>query len=235
MKKRSIKEMASCMLHEKSLPQRLWDEELNFATYIQNRSSHRSVKDKTPYEAWSGLKPEVTHFHIFGLRAWERIPSEKRKELDPQSIECIFVGYPDDLKGYRLIDISSDQLIIGSSVQFKESVLHVPQQPHVDTFVLPPIRDDEHAHANSFSDESSDSEDSYDPDIESIQSYVESVHVDANVEPEQRPKWAQTTLQDVVDIVGDPADTRRTRYDFEEPLLALTATESMPPRHILLV
>jgi hypothetical protein len=84
-KNRSLKEMASCMLHAKSLPQRLWDEALNCATYIQNRSPHRSVKDKTPYEAWSGLKPEVTHFRIFGSRAWARIPSEKRKALDPQS------------------------------------------------------------------------------------------------------------------------------------------------------
>jgi transposase InsO family protein len=63
-KNRSLKEMASCMLHAKSLPQRLWAEALNCATYIQNRSPHRSVKDKTPYEAWSGLKPEVTHFRI---------------------------------------------------------------------------------------------------------------------------------------------------------------------------
>jgi transposase InsO family protein len=42
-----------------------------------------SLKDKTPYEAWSGLKPEVTHFHIFGSCAWARIPSKKRKALDP--------------------------------------------------------------------------------------------------------------------------------------------------------
>jgi transposase InsO family protein len=82
-KNRSLKEMASCMLHAKSLPQRLWAEALNCATYIQNRSPHRSVKDKTPYEAWSSLKPEVAHFHIFGSRAWAWIPSEKRKALDP--------------------------------------------------------------------------------------------------------------------------------------------------------
>jgi hypothetical protein len=138
-KNRSLKEMASCMLHAKSLPQRLWVEALNCATYIQNRSPHRSVKDKTPYEAWSGLKPEVTHFHIFGSRAWAQIPSEKRKALDPQSTECIFVGYPDGVKGYRLIDLSSDQLIIERSVQFEESVSHVPQQPHADTFILPPV------------------------------------------------------------------------------------------------
>ena len=115
-KNRSLKEMASCMLHAKSLPQRIWVEALNCATYIQNKSPHRSVKDKTPYEAWSGLKSEVTHFHNFGSHASTQIPSEKRKALDPQSTECIFVGYHDGVKGYRLIDLSLDRLIIERSV-----------------------------------------------------------------------------------------------------------------------
>jgi hypothetical protein len=131
--------MASFMLHEKSLPQRLWAEALNCATYIQNRSPHIFFKDKTPCEAWSGLKPEVTHFHIFASRAWAWIPSEKRKALDPQSTEYIFFGYPDGVKGYQLIDISLDWIIIDHSVQFEESVSHVPQQLHADTFTLPPI------------------------------------------------------------------------------------------------
>ena len=95
-------------MHAKSLPQRLWAEALNCETYIQKKSPDRSIKDKTPYEAWSGLKPEVTHFCIFGSNAWAKIPSEKRKALDPQSTECIFFGYLDGVKGYRLIDISSD-------------------------------------------------------------------------------------------------------------------------------
>jgi hypothetical protein len=83
------------MLHAKSLPQRLWAKELNFATYIQNRSPHIYVKEKTPYEACSGLIPEVTHFRIFGSFAWAQIPFEKRKALDPQSTKCIFFGYLD--------------------------------------------------------------------------------------------------------------------------------------------
>jgi hypothetical protein len=65
--------------------------------------------------------------------------------------------YPDGVKAYRLIDISLDQLIIERSVKFKESVSHVPQQLHADTFFLPPVRDDEHAHAKSSSDDISDS------------------------------------------------------------------------------
>jgi hypothetical protein len=234
-KNRSLKEMASCMLHAKSLPKRLWAEALNCETYIQNRSPHRSVKDKTPYEAWSGLKLKVTHFCIFGSRAWARIPSEKRKALDPQSTECIFVGYLDGVKGYVLIDLSSDWLIFEHSVQFEESVSHVPQQPHANTFTLPPVRDDENAHADSYSHESSDSEDSYDSDSESVQLDVESEHLDVVAEPEQRPKWAQTTLQDAGDLVGDLANTRRTRSDFEEPPIALTATEPFLSKHIFFV
>ena len=82
-KDRSLKDMESCMLHAKSLPQRLWAEALNCATYIQNRSPHISIKDKTPYEAWSGLKLKVTRFFIFSSHAWAQIPSEKKKVLHP--------------------------------------------------------------------------------------------------------------------------------------------------------
>jgi hypothetical protein len=106
----------------------------------------------------------VTQFRIFGSRAWAQIPSEKRKALDPQRTKCIFVGYPNGVKGYKLIDLSLDRLIIEQSVQFEEIVSQVPQQLHVDTFVLPPGRDDEHAHANSSSNDIFYSEDSDDLD-----------------------------------------------------------------------
>jgi hypothetical protein len=141
------------------------------------------------------------------------------------------------VKGYRFIDLSLDQLIIEHSFQFEESVSHVPQQPHADTFTLPPVRDDENAHADSSSDEIFDSEDSDDSDLdsESVQSDAELEHLDAVVEPKKRPKWAQTTLQDAGDLVGDPTDTRMTRSDFEEPPVALTTIEPLPSKHLFLV
>jgi hypothetical protein len=61
------------------------------------------------------------------------------------------------------------------------------------------------------------------------------LHQDADAEIEKRPKWAQTTLQDAWDLIGDPNDTRRTRSDFEEPPLAVATTKTLPPRNILLV
>ena len=50
-KNRSLKEMASCIMHAKSLPHKLFAEALNCADYIEKRYPHRSVKDQTPFEA----------------------------------------------------------------------------------------------------------------------------------------------------------------------------------------
>jgi hypothetical protein len=60
----------------------------------------------------------------------------------------------------------------------------------------------------------SDSKDSNDSYSELVQLDAESEHPNEVAELEQRPKWAQTTLQDADDLVGDPTDTRRTRSDF---------------------
>jgi hypothetical protein len=139
------------------------------------------------------------------------------------------------VKGYWLIDLSSYRLIIECSLQFEESISHGPQQLHADSFILPPVRDDENAHADSYSNKSSDLEDLDDSDSELVHLDVESEHPNAVVEPEKRPKWAHTTLDDVGDLVGDPTDTKRTRYDFEDTPIALTATKPFPSRHIFLV
>ena len=77
----------------------LWDESISCASHIQNRAFHKSVKGMTPYEAWFGQNPNVSNFRIFGTRAWARIPSEKRKSLQPQIKECIMVGYGEENKG----------------------------------------------------------------------------------------------------------------------------------------
>ena len=47
------------------------------------------MSGKTPYEAWFGHKPNISHFRIFGSRAWARIPPEKRKDLKHKINGCI--------------------------------------------------------------------------------------------------------------------------------------------------
>jgi len=61
-KKISLEEMAIWMLHARSLLPNIWAGELNCLNHIHKKPPHISFKDQTPLEAWSGKKPEVTHF-----------------------------------------------------------------------------------------------------------------------------------------------------------------------------
>jgi hypothetical protein len=59
-------EFAKAMIHDRDLPMFLWAKACNTEVYIQNRSPHKVLEDKTLEEAFTGVKPEVGHFRIFG-------------------------------------------------------------------------------------------------------------------------------------------------------------------------
>jgi hypothetical protein len=66
----------------------------------------------------------VSHFCIFGSRAWAYIPTDKRKDLEPQSVEFIFFGYLECVKGYIFLDSHTKKFILARSVNFEEELLH---------------------------------------------------------------------------------------------------------------
>ena len=81
------------MMEAKNFPPIFWAEAINCVSYIWERVLHKKLHGITPFESWSGNKPDVTHFRIFGSKASARISTEKRKPLQPQIQECLFVGY----------------------------------------------------------------------------------------------------------------------------------------------
>eukprot|EP01018_Ginkgo_biloba_P029277 Gb_13701 [translate_table: standard] len=104
------------MLKYKNLPNDYWAE----AVYILNHSPTKSVKNITPKEAWSGHKPFVTHFRVFGCMAYVHIPDKKRKKLDAKPQLCIFVVYSEETKGYRFYNLITKQFIVSRDVLFNE-------------------------------------------------------------------------------------------------------------------
>ena len=106
-KNRSIKEMATCLLHGKHLPPSLWAEALNCASYLQKRVPHKSVVGVTPFEALHGYNPNVFNLGVFFPKACARIPLDKRKAFQAQSSECILLGYVEDAKAHKLMEFET--------------------------------------------------------------------------------------------------------------------------------
>jgi hypothetical protein len=122
-KNHTLKEMANCMIQSKGLSLKYWVEAINCENYIVNHTPTKALKNITPEEAWNKIKPDVSHFHVFGSVAWAHIPDEKRKALQPKSEKCIFVGYSEDVKGYKLLQPHSNEIIIRRDVKFDENIL----------------------------------------------------------------------------------------------------------------
>ena len=120
-KNRTIMNMVRSMLSAKKIPKRFWPEAVNWTVHVLNRSPTFAVKNKTPEEAWSGIKPSVHHFRVFGCITHAHVPDCKRSKLDDKSVKCVLPGISKESKAYRLYDPISQKIIVSRDVVFDEN------------------------------------------------------------------------------------------------------------------
>lgn len=99
---RTIVEKARCLLFDANLGKEFWGEATNTAVYLQNRTVAAALDNRTPYELWTGTKPDISHIRIFGSTVMVHVAKQKRKKWDKKSLKCILTGYPENIKGYRV-------------------------------------------------------------------------------------------------------------------------------------
>ena len=68
--------------------------------HILNRVPSKSVP-KTPYELWTGRVPSLNHLRVGGSSAEAKVFNPNIGKLDPKTVSCYFIGYPEKSKGYR--------------------------------------------------------------------------------------------------------------------------------------
>lgn len=96
--------MVRTVLNEKKIPKSFWPEAFKWSVYVLNRSPTVAIENETPEEAWSGIKPTVEHFRVFGCVCHVHVPTVKRTKLDDKSHKCVLLGMSDGSKGYRVYD-----------------------------------------------------------------------------------------------------------------------------------
>ncbi|GKD46821.1 retrovirus-related pol polyprotein from transposon TNT 1-94 [Tanacetum coccineum] len=90
------------------------------AVYLLNRCPSKSLDNKTPQEAWNGMKPTVSHLRIIRSIAYVHVPSQRRSKLDDRSKKHVFVGYDKQSKGYKLYDRVTRKVVVSRDVEFEE-------------------------------------------------------------------------------------------------------------------
>ncbi len=116
-----------------NLDKKWWPEILLTVNYLRNLSSS-SVIRKTPYEAWYGEKPDLSHLRIIGCTAYtKKVESKRRKLADEKAFPCKLLGYNDD-RIYRLLTYDN-RIIRSTNVEFVEK--NPFQHTHSDHFSAP--------------------------------------------------------------------------------------------------
>jgi len=88
--------------------------------YLKNRSLTKTV-ETTPYEAWHGVKPNLSHLRILGSAAHILVPGKRRTKLDMNSHKGILVGYG-GTNQYRVWDFTRNDVVVSRDVKFNEGV-----------------------------------------------------------------------------------------------------------------
>ena len=125
---------------------------------------------------------------------------KKRKALQPQSQEFLFVGYSENSKRYKLINLSTNKYFIQRSVQFEEEPLAAVEVGESSSPPQPLI----------VSEETNEFDDSYMSDNDELIS-------DHNITT--RTKWESRTIHAVGELDGNPSGTGRLDLNLRVPFV----------------
>ena len=117
--------MMRCMLHSVDISPAYWSYALIYAVYIKNRIPHSTIT-MTPFQVFTGLKPNLDRIRIFGSRTTVKVPDKRDAKLDNHSYNGRFLGFTATPKNINYIDDTTGQLKSGTHAIFDEAHMATP-------------------------------------------------------------------------------------------------------------
>jgi transposase InsO family protein len=116
----TIMEKDRSMLYYKGISTMWWAEAVSTSVYLINRSTTSTNSSMTPYELAFKDKPRLDHLRVFGSVGYAHVDKAKHTKLEPKSFTCMFLGYAENVKGYRVYDLKSNKVKVTRSMKLDE-------------------------------------------------------------------------------------------------------------------
>ncbi|KAG6494785.1 hypothetical protein ZIOFF_042546 [Zingiber officinale] len=118
---RTVMAMARSLLKGTHMPARFWGEAVRHAVYLLNRLPTKALGERTPFEAWMGRKPHLSHLRVFGCVAYVKNTTPHLKKLDDRSSPMVYLGVEEGCKAHRLFDPKRGKLQVSRDAIFQEN------------------------------------------------------------------------------------------------------------------
>ncbi|KAK1415150.1 hypothetical protein QVD17_30922 [Tagetes erecta] len=119
---RRLNEIMFCLLTHASLPNQLWVDALHTAAYLHNILPSASHNFITPTFRLYGRHPSYENLRVFGCLCYPNLSSTRPHKLSPRSTTCVFLGYPENYRGYRCLNLATGRIILSRHVTFDENI-----------------------------------------------------------------------------------------------------------------
>nr|GFC60762.1 retrovirus-related Pol polyprotein from transposon TNT 1-94 [Tanacetum cinerariifolium] len=117
---RTLVEAARTMLSAAKVHLFFWAESIATACFTQNRSLVIPRHEKTPYHIINDRKLSVKFFHIFGSACYLVRDGENLDKMKEKDDECIFVGYSNQPRAYKVFKKRTRVIMESIHVNFDE-------------------------------------------------------------------------------------------------------------------
>jgi hypothetical protein len=128
---RTINNMLRSLLFQASILACYWVEGLHTTTYLLNRLTTKAINTTIPYFTLHGVAPSYEHLRVFSCACYPNLSTKAAHKLAPQSTKCVFLGYSADHKGYRCLNLTTNNIVISRHVVFYKADFPFSTLPHL--------------------------------------------------------------------------------------------------------
>jgi hypothetical protein len=128
---RTINNMLRSLLFQASISARYWVEGIHTTTYLLNCLPTKPISTTSPYFTLHGVAPSYEHLRVFGCACYPNLSTKAAHKLAPRSTRCIFLGYSTDHKGYRCLDLTTNNIVVSRHIVFYEADFSFSASPRL--------------------------------------------------------------------------------------------------------
>ncbi|CAN1852203.1 Retrovirus-related Pol polyprotein from transposon TNT 1-94 [Linum perenne] len=112
-----------------------WSDCVLHAVYLINRIPTPVLQNQSPYERLFKSPPSFKDLKVFGCLCYASTISHNRTKFQPRATQCVFLGIPVGIKGFKVMDIDSQKVFISRDVVFHEDI--IPYKHNSATYNFP--------------------------------------------------------------------------------------------------